>query len=254
MGRLLNAFATHSITNCEAARQALLAAEQPRCDTVLVLNNGVDLDRFRDLPPLTDRPLLEQHVGVVANLRPVKGLDVFVQAAALVQARYPRAIFTVAGEGELRPALEQQAEAAGLADRFRLPGSLADVPGFVGGLDVAVLCSNAEGMSNALLEYMAAGRAVVSTEVGAAPELIADGVHGLLVPPGDPGKLAEAIQRLLDDRKLAERLGMAARQRAEELYSREAMVRRFEEFYLALVSRRSLKTQTSTEGYTWPAS
>lgn len=111
------------------------------------------------------------------------------------------------------------------------------MPGFLGGLDVAVLCSHAEGMSNALLEYMAAGRAVVATTVGAAPVLIEDGVHGLLVPPGDAQKLADGIERLLDDRELAQRLGAAARRRVWEQYGREAMIRRFEEFYLSLVPR-----------------
>lgn len=255
MGRLLNLITTQTLTNCEAARQALLAAEQPRQDTVLVLENGVDLDRFRDIPPLTMRPATAvQHVGVVANLRPVKGLGVFVRAAALVHARFPRAVFMLVGEGDLRSALEQQVAAEGLTQHFKLQGNVADVPGFLAGLDVAVLCSHAEGMSNALLEYMAAGRAIVTTAVGAAPQLIADCVHGLLVPPGDAKKLAEAIGRLLEDRKLAQHLGAAGRLRAQELYSREAMVQRFEEFYLSLVFRRNEKTRTPTEGYTWPAS
>ncbi|MGH7224376.1 MAG: glycosyltransferase, partial [Gemmataceae bacterium] len=103
LGRLLNVFTTRTIANCEAARQALLAAEQPRPESVLVLENGVDLDRFLDIPPLTAHAATtEPRIGVVANLRPVKGLDVFVRAAAAVQARHPRAVFTVAGEGELR--------------------------------------------------------------------------------------------------------------------------------------------------------
>src|SRR5947208_2452803 len=75
------------------------------------------------------------------------------------------------------------------------------------GLDVAVLTSRAEGMSNAVLEYMAAGRAVVASAVGAMPELIEDGVHGLLVPPGDDAALAAALDRLLRDPALACRLG-----------------------------------------------
>lgn len=259
LGRLLNAFTTQTIANCEAARQALLTAEQPRMESVLVLENGVDLERFRDLPLLTVRPAsAEPRVGVVANLRPVKGLDVFVQAAARVHARHPRAIFTVAGEGELRTELEKRAAAEGLAEHFTLPGSVPDVPGFLAGLDVAVLCSHAEGMSNALLEYMAAGRAIVSTRVGAAAELIADGVHGLLVPPGDAEKLADAIGRLLADRELAQRLGAAARRRAWEYYSRAAMVQRFESFYVSLVPSSSAghdnENITTTEGYTWPAS
>ena len=89
-------------------------------------------------------------------------------------------------------------------------GPLADIPAFLGRLDVAVLPSRAEGMSNALLEYMAAGRPIVATAVGAAPDVIADGVHGLLVPPDDVPALAAALGRLLDDRELALRSGQAA--------------------------------------------
>jgi glycosyltransferase involved in cell wall biosynthesis len=236
LGRALNLFTTRTITNCEAARQALLAAEQPRPETVLVLENGVDLEHFASIPPLEARPAADElRIGAVANLRPVKGLEVFVQAAAQIHARYPQAVFTVAGEGEQRAELEEQATALGQAGRFTLPGRASDVPGFLAGLDVAVLCSHAEGMSNALLEYMAAGRAIVATVIGAAPELIEDGVHGLLVPPRDAARLADAITRLLEDRGLAQRLGAAARRRALEHYSRAAMVRRFEEFYLSLV-------------------
>ncbi len=83
LGRMLNVLTTRTIANCQAARQALLEAEQPRPESVLVLENGVDLRRFRDIPPLAARPTSEgKRVGVVANLRPVKGLDVFVRAAA----------------------------------------------------------------------------------------------------------------------------------------------------------------------------
>jgi glycosyltransferase involved in cell wall biosynthesis len=305
LGCALNVFTTRTIANCAAARRALLEAEQPRPETVVVLENGVDLDRFAGIPPLTAQPphlqplsplggrgepvLLPSprrgeglgvfflpsprggeglgargpRVGIVANLRPVKGLTEFISAAARVSGRYPRAMFAVAGEGELRAELERQAVAAGLAGRFELPGCVADVPRFLAGLDVVVLCSHAEGMSNALLEYMAAGRPIVATAVGATPDLVADGVHGLLVPPRDAPRLADAIEHLLDDRELAQRLGAAARRRALEHYSREAMVRRFEEFYLALVPTPSAeipvadmerRNEKFTEGYTWPAS
>jgi glycosyltransferase involved in cell wall biosynthesis len=249
LGRLLNVFTTRTVANCDAARRALLAAEAPRPETVLVLENGVDLERFRRIPPLAPRPVTaERRVGIVANLRPVKGLDVFVRAAALVRAAHPQAVFQVAGEGELRDALESQAREQGLAGRLTLPGGVADVPAFLAGLDVAVLCSHAEGMSNALLEYMAAGRAVVATAVGAAPDLIEDGRHGLLVPPGDAGRLAAAIGRLLRDPALARRLGEAARRRAFERYSREAMVRRFENFYEGLVRHSPLSPEAGERG------
>jgi glycosyltransferase involved in cell wall biosynthesis len=238
LGRALNVLTTRTVANCEAARQALLEAEKPAAESVLVLENGVDLERFRDIPPLAQCSPAMPRIGVVANLRPVKGLDVFVSAAAQLRDRHRRAIFAVAGEGESRASLEEQARREGLEGRFQVLGSVADVPEFLAGLDVAVLCSHAEGMSNALLEYMGAGRAIVATTVGAATALIEDGTHGLLVPPGDAERLAKAIGRLLDDRPLARRLGAAARRRAVERYSREAMVRRFEDFYEQLVAGR----------------
>jgi glycosyltransferase involved in cell wall biosynthesis len=236
LGRSLNRLTTGALANCEAARGALLADEGAPPERVTVLENGVDLERFLAVPPLTDRPAGVPCVGVVANLRPVKGLDVLVRAAMLLADTHPLAAFQVAGEGELRAALERDIGVRGLAERFTLPGSVADIPGFLAGLAVAVLCSRAEGMSNAVLEYMAAGRAIVATAVGATPELIQDGVHGLLVPPGDALSLARAIGRLLDNPALARRLGEAARRRACERYGREAMVRRFEDFYEGLVA------------------
>jgi glycosyltransferase involved in cell wall biosynthesis len=232
LGRLLNAFATQSLTNCEAARQALQEAERPRPDSVIVLENGVDAERFRSVPPLAARAVGDPaRVGVVANLRPVKGLDLLIEAAAQLVPHHPAVTFQVAGAGELRQALEQDIRARGLTEQFTLLGAVADVPRFLAGLDVAVLCSRAEGMPNAVLEYMAAGRAIVATAVGATPELIEDGVHGLLVPPGDAASLAGALTRLLRDPDLARRLGAAARRRALKRYSRAAMVRRFEDFY-----------------------
>jgi glycosyltransferase involved in cell wall biosynthesis len=143
--------------------------------------------------------------------------------------------FPIAGEGELRPDLEKLVSDLGLADRVFLPGTIDDVPGFLSELDIAVLCSKSEGMSNAILEYMAAGKAIVATAVGGNVQLLEHERTGLLVPAGDPHSLAEAIRRLLDDPALAIRLARAARQRVEDRYSREAMVRRFEDFYEQLL-------------------
>ena len=233
LGRLCNRFVHQTIANCEACRQSLLADEGPSPESVIVLENGVDLARFLEVPPGEARTG-SPRVGMVGNLRPIKNPGLLVRAAADVRRSHPGTTFTIAGEGQLRPFLHQQIRALGLSDCIRLPGSTADIPNFLTNLDVAVLCSRSEGMSNAVLEYMAAGRPIVATAVGGNVELIEDNVTGLLVPSDDARALASAIQQLLTDRAFAARLGAAARRRAFERYSREAMVRRFEEFYESL--------------------
>jgi glycosyltransferase involved in cell wall biosynthesis len=239
LGRLLNPMVSVTIANSEACRQAVLADECPPPESVVVLENGVDLSRFTARSARSAVAGDRRRVGVVANLRPVKGLDVFVQAAARVAQAYPDVLFEIAGEGDQRPELERLARDLGIGDRLLLPGSLADVPRFLDTLDVAVLASRAEGMPNAVLEYMAAGRPIVATAVGGTPQLIEDGVHGLLVAPGDAEAMARAISRILSNPDLASDLGESARLRAETRYSRSAMLERFEEFYAALVGRHA---------------
>jgi glycosyltransferase involved in cell wall biosynthesis len=237
LGRMINRLVTATITNCDASRQAVLADEAPPRSKVVVLENGVDLrpySRFSVGTPAHSNG--RRHVGVVANLRQVKGVDLLVEAAGLVIAGLPDVAFDVAGEGPARPEIEEQIRDLGLGDRFCLHGSVKNIPEFLSRLDVAVLCSRAEGMPNAVLEYMAAGRPIVSTAVGGATQIIEDGVHGLLVPPEDPAALANGITRMLEEPALAHRLATAARKRAEEKYSREAMVRNFESFYHRLLT------------------
>lgn len=238
LGRLMTRLATATLANCEACRRSVVESEGADPARVFVLENGVDLDRFLGVPPVAKRSPGNPRVGAVANLRAVKGIDVFAEAAALVAAQHPAVTFEVAGEGECRAALERRVDGLGLRGRFRLAGAVSDVPGFLATLDVAVLSSRAEGMPNAVLEYMAAGRPVVATAVGATPDLIEDGVCGLLVPPGDARALAAAVGRLLAEPALAARLGEEARLRARDRYGREAMVERFQQFYEDLVGRR----------------
>jgi glycosyltransferase involved in cell wall biosynthesis len=235
LGRIWNHLVDVTVANCEPARQAVLSDEAPDPASVVVLENGVDLARFEGIAAGSGRGT--RRVGLVGNLRPVKGIDALVRAAAHIVEEFPDAVFEVAGEGESRPELEALIAELGLGDRFRLPGSTADVPAFLAGLEVAVLSSRAEGMSNAILEYMAAGRPVVATAVGGNVHLLEQDRTGLLVPPEYPNALAEAILRLLRDPELAASMACAAQARVREHYSREAMVRRFEDFFLALARR-----------------
>src|SRR5262249_10559258 len=134
LGRVCNHLVTRTVVNCDAARRAVLRDERPAPGSVLVLENGVDLERFPT--PLAGHVRPGARVGVVANLRPVKGLDVFVRAAALGAGVCSDATFHLAGEGELRPALERQVRELGLGQRVVFHGSVADVPGFLDTLAV----------------------------------------------------------------------------------------------------------------------
>src|SRR5262249_50621232 len=122
----------------------------------------------------------------------------------------------------------------GLGERCRLPGTISDAPAFLAGLDVCVLCSRSEGLPNVMLEYMACGRPIVATAVGANPQLIDHGVHGLLVPPEDPGHLAAATRRRPDEPRLAARTAAAARRRVQQRYSKDRLIERFHAFYVNL--------------------
>ena len=206
-----------------------------------VIPSGVDTDRFAatgtiaeakaKLGLATDRPIL----GTVGRLEPRKGTATLIAAlAALREAGSHDAAVVVVGDGPLRAELGAEADRLGIGSHVQLLGDRADVRDVLAALDVFVLPSRTEGMSNALLEAMAMARPVVATAVGGTPEVVADGTSGLLVPADDPAAMANAIRRLLDDPAFARRLGTAARQTVEARYGARSMVRRLEAVYAAI--------------------
>lgn len=236
LGRLHSRVADATIANCEACREAVIADEWAKPESVRVVENGVELDRFAEIP-LLDVAARPVRVGMTANLRPVKEPRLFIEAARRVTAEHPDAEFHLAGEGELRPALEQMIQDFDLQQRVFLHGRVDDVPGFLAGIDLAVLCSRSEGSSNAILEYMASGRAVVATAVGGTRQLIEDGVHGLLVPAGDAAGLAGAISSLIRNPAQARALGQAARQRVCSRHDVRVRARHYEKFFRQLLEK-----------------
>lgn len=236
LDRLVRPFVDVTVTNTSAGRQVLVDREGYPAGRVVVLANGVDTRLFRRfLLPDTSKPRVK--VGCVANLRPVKNIDGLMRAARLALARYPQLVFEVAGDGEQREELERLHGELGLGERFRLRGPVADIPQFLRTVDIAVLPSHSEGMSNALLEYMAAGRAIVATDVGANATVVRHRKDGLIVPPGDEAALVAAVGELLADPLRAAGYGASARSRAEAEFSRAAALRRFEQFYHELAGR-----------------
>jgi glycosyltransferase involved in cell wall biosynthesis len=176
---------------------------------IVTIPNGIDVDGvLRDASSTRLTPMAPMTFGMVGHLKPEKGPDVLVRAAALVQREYPAAACVIVGGGYQREDVGRLAARVG-AD-VRLLGVRDDARTIASALDVFVMPSRSEGLPVALLEAMALGRPVVATTAGGIPEVVADGETGLLVPPGDHEALAGAILRLLDEPDLANRLGAAA--------------------------------------------
>jgi glycosyltransferase involved in cell wall biosynthesis len=163
---------------------------------------------------------------------------------ARLAAAEPRLHIAIAGRGELAATLERQAAAAGLGTRLHLLGLRQDVANVLAAADVFVLPSLSEGLPLALLEAMFAARPIVASAVGDVPVALAGGAAGLLVPPGDPLALADAIQRLLGQPFEARRLGTTAQARAAAEYDITRMVERYAALYQKLLSSSALGSQT----------
>ena len=153
-------------------------------------------------------------VGMVGRLTLQKGPAYFIEAARLVAARAPQTRFILIGEGPLRAALERQNAAAGLGRQFLMAGAREEAADLLSPLDIVVLPSLWEGLPYVLLDALAAGKAVVATCVGGIPDVVADGVNGLLVPSRDAPALAEAVLKLLENAPLRATMEEQARKTA----------------------------------------
>jgi len=233
LGRLYSKTSLLTAANSEACRAAVIEQEAAKPDSVIVIPNGVDLGPYAKLEPPRSAFVgkMAPVIGMVANLRPVKDPKSLVTAAIVLQKEFPNLQLEIAGEGELRAELTQQIADAGLQNQFRLIGQLDDVPEFLQTLDVAVLSSTSEGLSNSVIEYMGAARPIVATAVGGNAELIESEKSGLLVSPGNVEQLTSSIRKMLVDRGFAVSCGLAARERALENYSVQRQTQRFESWW-----------------------
>ena len=170
-------------------------------------------------------------VGVAARLMPQKGIEYLLRALALMHARAPHVVVVIAGEGPLEPELRRAAVELGVGERVRFLGPRRDVPRLLSLFDVMALPSVWEGLPMVVLEAMAAGCPVVASGVGGVPTAIQHGVSGLLVPPRDPERLADALFALLDDDPWRRRLADEGRRIFRERFSATAMARAYERLY-----------------------
>ncbi|HLK68129.1 MAG TPA: glycosyltransferase [Bryobacteraceae bacterium] len=231
------------LVNAEAIRESLIQQGYDPCN-IVVIRNGITVSRFERkqrgaiLRQELGLPAAARLVGVFSRLNRMKGVEYFLEAAKVLAERLPDVCFLVVGDGGIRPELEERAARLGLGGRIVFTGFRSDIPDLLSEAAVSVLPSLSEGISNTLLESMASGVPVVATRVGGNPEVVEDGVSGLLVPPRDSAALAAAIGRILEDEQLASALGQAGMRRVSELFSIESSVHQTEHLYERLVEAK----------------
>jgi glycosyltransferase involved in cell wall biosynthesis len=233
----------HQVLANSAAVQAQLRGEGVAADRISVIYNGLEIDRVRPAvavakaealgllglkAELKERPI----VTIVANMRlPVKDHAMFLRMAKRVSDAIPATAFVLAGEGELMPSIISQAAAAGLAASTFFPGACDRLAELLAVSDVCVLTSKSEGFSNSILEYMAAARPVVVTNVGGAGEAVIEGETGYLVETGDDVTMAQRVLLLLNDAEKARAMGERGYQLVKEKFSRATQLANTEKLY-----------------------
>ena len=229
------------IANSQAVKERLGGLAK-----IKVIYNGIDTERFQGSKIIPNRRKefgLNQNdlvIGAVGHFAPLKGYDDLILALPLILESVPQSRLLLAGEaiypayGDYKERLRDLIIRLGLTDRVIFAGQQDDLPSLLNALDIFVLPSWSEGFGRANLEAMAAGKPVVSTNVGGIPEVIIDGETGILVPPHDPAGLAQALIRLAQDNGLRTRMGKAGIEQAR-IFSLEKMVSGVVEFYDTLI-------------------
>src|SRR5215217_5606326 len=217
------------VANAGAVKEHLIE-QGVRDNKIAIIYNGIDLSRFHqngdasealqrlNLTAFHDRPL----VSMVANFEyRIKDHPMLLRAAQRVKAEVPEAMFVIAGDGELRAETEKLAAELALEGTCLFVGRCASVPDLLAASEICVLSSQAEGFSNSILEYMAAGRAVVATDVGGANEAIVEGETGYLVNAGDDRAMADRLISLLRAPDKSHSMGLNGRRLVEQRFSIE---------------------------------
>lgn len=233
------------VTVSEQVKKELVGYGIAPADKITVVPLGFDLKPFLDAYERRgdfrrEMGLSNEHklVGIVGRIFPIKNHELFLQAAARVAAREPAARFVIVGDGPLRLALERQAVELGITERVRFTGWRRDVAKIYADLDALVISSDNEGTPVSVIEAMASGCPAVATRVGGLPDLIADEETGLLVPPKDAERLADAVLRVLQDSAMAGTVSQNAMSTARRRFGVERLIADMDRLYSELLEAK----------------
>lgn len=232
-----------ALTELEKSDYVKFGIALPR--KVSVIYQGLELNKFKSdwkessqarqsFGIKQDEPV----IGMIGRLEPVKGSLFFVDAAARIAKSYPQARFVVTGEGSLKPAMEKRSDELGLRGRFIFTGWREDVQRVLSMMDVVVHPSLNEAVGMALIEAQAQGIPIVASRVGGIPEVVLDHKTGILVPPSDPEKTAEAVNGLLADKQKRADMGEAGKVWVYDKFNAETMANKTSALYIELLHKK----------------
>ena len=233
--RLTSRFVDHYVVNSQAVKRIVQEREHVAEEKIAVIYNGClpEEKLICETAKVTKQLGSENSgriIGIVANLRPIKRVDTIIEAFGAIHTAFPDVRLAIVGDCQSKQAksvferLVDLANLLGVREKVIFTGSVDEPSPYISRFSVAVLCSESEGFSNSLIEYMQARRPIVCTDSGGNPELVQDGKNGFLVPVGDVNALAERLVVLLADSALARRLGDAARETVRSMCSHTRMV------------------------------
>lgn len=248
--KLLNKFLS-GITDKVVAVSEAIKSDIARYDKVnqsklLIIRNGVNIDKFtakgafanvRKELGIRDETTL---IGFIGRLVQNKGLEYLLEAFSRVKKECVDSTVMIVGYGSLMEELKKSAQRKGIGNDVLFTGQRRDIPAVLSAIDIFAMSSVKEGLPNALLEALAMGKPVVATAVGGIPEIVENGVTGLVVRPADPGALEEAILRLINDKSLANRLGAEAQDFIIQNHSIETTVQKWQSLYQSILQEKGI--------------
>ena len=246
MNRILSKITDKIVAVSEDVKKDILRYDSIDPSKIEVIPNGIDVERFnpeRNTTDIRKEFSLEEDdivIGFIGRIVPAKGLEYLLNALPYLKEEFKNIKLLIVGEGSLVEELKERAKKNNIFDNILFTGRRRDIPEILASINIFVMPSIAEGLPNALLEAMAMGKPIVTTEVGGIPEIVKNGFNGLLVPPRDTVSLSKAIKELISNDQLATKMGQAARDLVRDNLSIKAIAQKWQSIYLSILKEKGL--------------
>jgi glycosyltransferase involved in cell wall biosynthesis len=258
INHILSKISDKIIAVSESIKKDIVIYDKIDTSKILVIPNSVDIERFNpegNFANIKEEFLIKNNdivIGFVGRIVPAKGLEYLIDTLSYLKEEFRNIKLLIIGEGSLVDGLKEKSKENNVNDSVIFTGRRRDIHDILSCIDIFVMPSIAEGLPNALLEAMAMAKPIVATEVGGIPEVIKNGINGLLVPPRNAESITTAIKTLLADMHLTTKMGQRARNYVEENLSIQATVRKWESLYISLLKEKGVIITRDIEQHVKP--